>query len=129
MPAPRYRAEIDDVIAALVPVVGDIEHHLVFVTCLNEDGSFGDSNCFASENEIKTNLPMEAVFALPLEKEAAAVMVTSRSTGGIEDVHPADIEFTNKLIDYSRKAGIPLAEHVLVKDLEFRLLSETISLG
>lgn len=123
-----FRPRPEDAIDSLVPIVGRVEGEVIFATCIDEQGFVGESECFASLEQPKTTLPMDELFYLPQEMNAAAVMFTSKSSGPITELHDCDVQFTERLIQTGRKLRILVYEHVLVEDDKFRLMSQCTDL-
>lgn len=112
-----------DAIASLTKVVGAIEGEVVFATCIDADGFVSESECFASDVQPKNLLPIDELFYLPLKLGAPRVMITSRSSGPIGQLHDCDVDFTARVIEAGIELGIEVLEHVLVEKDSFRLMT------
>jgi hypothetical protein len=112
-------------IESLTKVVGAIEGEVVFATCIDADGFVSESECFASDVQPKNLLPIDELFYLPLKLGAPRVMITSRSSGPIGQLHDCDVDFTARVIEAGKELGIEVFEHVLVEKDAFRLMTES----
>lgn len=112
-------------IESLTKVVGAIEAEVVFSTCIDAEGFVADSECFASDIQPKNLLPVEELFYLARAMDAPMVMITSRSSGPIAQLHECDVDFTERVLDAGMDFGIGVFEHVLVEKDSFRLMSES----
>ncbi len=120
----RCRVTPSDAIASLTKIVSAIESEIVFTTCIDSNGFVTESECFASDSQPKNLLPVDELFYLAHELDAPTVMITSRSSGSIAELHECDIDFTARLIDAGIDHGIGVFEHVLVEKNNFRLMTE-----
>lgn len=128
LPAPSSGMEPIDAIERIAPIVAQAPGEVVFATVVHQDGFIGDSECFVSPTQPKTLLPEEQIFYLAKETGAPAVLLTTKSSGPISELHECDVEFTRRLIDYGRSQGIALHEHVLVEGDTFRIMSQCTDL-
>ncbi len=115
-----------EAIESLTKIVGAIEAEVVFATCIDADGFATESECFASESQPKNLLPVDELFYLAHELDAPTVMITSRSSGSLAELHDCDVDFTARLIDAGIDHGIDVFEHVLVEKDHFRLMTESV---
>lgn len=115
-----------EAIESLTKVVGAIEAEVVFVTCIGADGFVSESECFASDHQPKNLLPVDELFYLARRTDAPRVMITSRSSGPIAEVHDCDVDFTARVLDAGIDLGIGVFEHVLVERDTFRLMTESV---
>lgn len=118
----------EDAIDNLVKIVGGVDAEIVFVTCIDENGDVGESECFASNTQPKNAIPINQLYYLPEQIGATAVMLTSNSSGPLEELHDCDVEFTRRVIDAGRKRGIAVWDHILVEGDQFRALSRCTDL-
>jgi hypothetical protein len=127
MPGPfRPRLEPVDCIETLVAIVSGTAAEIVVLTCVNWDGSVGEFEVLAKPGGDKTEIPLDLMFGFAENRNAAALMVASRSSGPIECLHERDIRFTESLRAYGFKIGVPLHEHVLIDGDKFRIMSESM---
>jgi len=113
----------EDAIDNLVKIVGGVDAEIVFVTCIDENGDVSESECFASDTQPKNAIPIDQLFYLPEQIGATAVMLTSNSSGPLEELHDCDVEFTRRVIEAGRKRGIAVWDHILVEGDQFRVMS------
>lgn len=113
----------EDAIDNLVKIVGGVDAEIVFVTCIDEKGDVSESECFASNTQPKNAIPIDQLFYLPEQIGATAVMLTSNSSGPLEELHDCDVEFTRRVIEAGRKRGIAVWDHILVEGDQFRVMS------
>ncbi len=125
---PPHRFSLIDAVDKLVEVVGSVDAEVIFSTCIDLYGFVGDSECFVSNDQPVTMLPVDELFYLPRKTGAAAVMFTSKSSGDIAELWDCDVEFTKRLIEAGRSLGIPVHDHVLVEGKAFRVMSECTDL-
>lgn len=114
-----------EAIESLSKVVGAIEAEVVFSTCIDADGFVSESECFASDSQPKNLLPIDELFYLAHEMDSPKVMITSRSSGPIAELHDCDVDFTARLIEAGLDHGVEVFEHVLVEKDNFRLMTES----
>lgn len=119
------RVRPHDAIPMLMNIVGTLEEEVVFATCIDAEGFIGDSECFSSATQPKNLLPVDELFHLARRKGAPAVMITSRSSGPIEELHDCDVDFTERVLDVGCDLGIRVCEHVLVERTSFRLMTQS----
>lgn len=123
--SPADRATPIDAIESLTQIVGSIDAEVVFATCIDADGYVGDSECFASNEQPKNLLPVDELFRLANKLDAPAIMITSRSSGPIDQIHACDRDFTERVLDAGQACGVAVFEHVLVEKDKFRLMTES----
>ena len=114
-----------DAIPSIAKIIGALEGEVVFATCIDDDGLVGDSECFASLTQPKNLLPVHEVFHLAREVGAGQIMISSRSSGPIEQLHECDVDFTGRVLDVGRRLGIRVCEHVLVDKDGVRLMTQS----
>lgn len=114
-----------EAIESLTKIVGAIDREVVFATCIDADGFVSESECFASDCQPKNLLPVEELFYLACSLDAPMVMITSRSSGPIAQLHDCDVDFTARVIDTGIDLGVDVFEHVLVEKDCFRLMTES----
>lgn len=119
---------MDDLIERLAFVVGRLDAEIVFATCINADGTPGDSECFASETQPKNGLPLEEVFYLAKNTGAPAMLFTSTASGSLDQIHDCDIDFTKRLIDAGIEHGVSVIDHILVHEDNWISLAESTDL-
>lgn len=117
-----------DAIEHLVKIVGGVDAEIVMVTCIDDNGDVGESECFASNTQPKNAIPIEQLFYLPEQIGATAVMLTSNSSGPLSELHDCDVEFTRRVIEAGRKRAIRVWDHILVEGDQFRAMSRCTDL-
>ena len=117
-----------DAIEHLVKIVGVVDAEIVLVTCIDDNGDVGDSECFASNTQPKNAIPIDHLFYLPEQIGASAVMLTSNSRGPLPELHDCDVEFTRRVIKADRKRAITVWDHILVEGGQFRAMSQCTDL-
>ncbi|MGH2747464.1 MAG: JAB domain-containing protein [Actinomycetota bacterium] len=129
IPASFFQPSYVDAVEQLLPVLRSVTgDDVVVITCLEEDVYVTETEFFRVPSGRKSDVPAEELFALPTQLHATAVAVTSTSSGPIEELHEADLEFTRHLAREAHRRGIRLAEHFLVQGDMFRVMSESMSL-
>lgn len=129
IPASFFRPSYVDAVEQLLPVLRSAtDEDVVVITCLEEGIYVTESEFFRVPCGRKSDVPAEELFTLPTQLNATAVSVTSTSSGPIEELHEADLEFTRDLAREARLRGIRLAEHFLVQGDMFRVMSESMFL-
>ncbi len=118
----------EDAIENLVKVVGGVDAEIVLVTCIDDNGDVGESECFASNTRPKNAIPIDQLFYLPEQIGATAVMLTSNSSGPLPELHDCDVEFTRRVIKAGRKRAITVWDHILVEGGQFRAMSQCTDL-
>jgi RadC-like JAB domain len=116
-----------DYVDSLVKMVASIDAEVIVLTCVDHDGWAGDNEVLAKPDGDKTKIPLDLLFGFAVNRSAPSMMVTSKSSGPIDCVHERDLRFTEELISYGARVGVPLFEHLLVEDDRFRLMSESMS--
>ncbi|MDQ3877026.1 MAG: hypothetical protein M3290_01560 [Actinomycetota bacterium] len=119
---------MDELIEKLAFVVGKLDAEIVFATCINTDGTPGDSECFASETEPKNGLPFDEVFYLARNTGAPAMLFTSTASAPLDEIHDCDIEFTKRLIAAGVDNGVEVIDHILVYKDKWVSLAESTEL-
>jgi DNA repair protein RadC len=132
---PREEPEVEklslkpeDAIDNLVKIVGGVDAEIVFVTCIDENGDVGESECFASNTQPKNAIPLHQLYHLPEQIGATAVMLTSTSSGPLKELHDCDVEFTRRVIRAGRRRGIAVWDHILVEGDQYRAMSRCTDL-
>ena len=122
----RFRLQPVDAIRALVEVISPLEDEAIFAVCVDGEGFVGLSECFRWPRSGSCPPSIETLFELPVGTHADAVMFASRTHRPIEQLHESDIDFTRRLIDHGLKVGVPVLEHILIRDHMFRVMSESM---
>ncbi|MDQ3661962.1 MAG: hypothetical protein M3454_13075 [Actinomycetota bacterium] len=118
----------EDAIDNLVKIVGSVDAEIVFVTCIDANGDVSESECFASNSQPKNAIPIDQLYHLPEQIASTAVMITSNSSGPLNELQDCDIEFTRRVIEAGRKRGIAVWDHILVEGERFRAMSRCTDL-
>jgi hypothetical protein len=129
MPSPYssdFQMDPADCIEHFIPIFRSVDAEIVVLTCIDHSGCATECEFMVKPEGDKTQIPLDLMFGFPENRDAAAMMVASRSSGPIECLHERDIRFTEALRSYGSKIGIPLYEHVLIERDTFRLMSESM---
>ncbi|MDQ4065320.1 MAG: hypothetical protein M3161_04670 [Actinomycetota bacterium] len=118
------RGTPSDAIDALKRVAAGVDGEIVFVTCIDDEGFVTDSECFTSLTQPKNLLAVDELFHLARELGARRIMITSRSSGPIDELHDCDVAFTARILDVGQRLGIRVCEHALVEMDSVRLMTE-----
>jgi hypothetical protein len=114
--AGSLRPGTEDAIEHLVSIVSEVEESVLFITCVDDEGRVGESECFVSATEPLEKIPLEALFHLPLRLRAPSVLVTSRSTGFTGSPAEGDVDLARRIVEKGKACGVDVYEHVLVGD-------------
>jgi hypothetical protein len=110
----------------MVDVLGARCQNLLLCSTLDGNRSVGPGDCFS----LHDGLPSEtALFELPKRLGAAAVLIGTTAVRSVLEPDAADIALTRRLIAAGVATGIPVLEHILVKDNRFRLMRESLEGG
>ncbi|MFN2594623.1 MAG: JAB domain-containing protein [Actinomycetota bacterium] len=124
--APTF--SMDELIDKLAFVVGKLDAEIVCATCINHDGTPGETKFFASETEPKNGLPLDEVFYLAKNSSAPAMLFTSTASAPFDQIHGCDIDFTKRLITAGAANGVEVIDHILVHKDEWVSLAESTDL-
>ena len=115
------RVPIVDAIECMVAVLGSDGPSILLCSTVDDDGFVGPGNAFSLEGGFPS---ADVLLELPRRFGADAMLFGSRATRSIFDPDELDTRLFGYLEHATRKAGIYLVEHVLVRGNTFRLMRE-----
>lgn len=112
----------------LADIVTQVEGDVLFQISLDARGEVIDIECLASATQPKNTIPLDLLLDGPRGVGASSVMYVSNASGSLESPEDCDTEFTARLIEAGAMAGIPVADHYLVRDHRVVSLKATTAL-
>ena len=109
-----------DIFNILQPIIGELPHEEFWLFCLNSSRKILHKTQISKGGRAQTTVDIRMIFKTALEQNATAIIIAHNHPSGSTIASAADLEVTKKIMVAGNQLDIPLLDHVIITENEYR---------